>query len=69
MEGTLSILLLKPTKELTSSSHLTTDQAAALRKLFSEFCSAFAKDDDLGRTYVIKHSVKTGNVAQIRVQP
>lgn len=53
-----------------SSGHLTPEQAAALSQQLSEFRTVFAKDDDdLGRTNLIKHSVKTGNAAPIRVPP
>jgi len=53
-----------------SSVNLTADQARGLRKQLSEFCTVFAKDDnDLGRTNLIKHTVKTGNAAPIRVPP
>jgi hypothetical protein len=53
-----------------SSVNLTVDQARGLNKQLSEFSTVFAKDDDdLGRTNLIKHTVKTGNAAPIRVPP
>ena len=53
-----------------ASVHLSPDQASGLSKQLSEFCTVFAKDDDdLGRTNLIKHTVKTGNAAPIRVPP
>ena len=55
---------------IQNSDSLNDQQKAKLRKLLDQNCDVFAKDEyDLGKTDLIKCSIKTGNATPIRKKP
>ena len=50
-----------------SSEHLDTDQRRILAELLRQYANVFSKnEDDIGRTLLVTHRIKTGNSARIR---
>ena len=64
--------LPEPLQELLgrSTEHLTVRETERLHKLLYNYQHVFSfSDRDLGTTHMVKHSIETGSVPQIRQEP
>ena len=53
-----------------SATNLTQDQAERMQQTLNQYADVFSRDDkDLGRTDLVKHSIRTGNSLPIKHTP